>query len=106
MSMTLILVMGLPGTGKTVLANDLSSFLPNNPIYLSTDSIRRNVFNFSKHQYAKFGEKLYSSKDRQLIYNVLNFIVEILIKQQLSVIVDGTFYSKATRKPFYEICNR
>ena len=104
--MTLIVVIGLPGTGKTVLANELSSFLPNNPVNLSTDLIRRNVFNFSQHQYAKFGEKHYSSQNRQLVYNVLRLIVEILIKQQLSVIVDGTFYSQATREPFYEVCDR
>lgn len=104
--MTLILVIGLPGTGKTVLANELSSFLPDKPVHLSTDSIRRNVFNFSQHQYAKFGENYYSSQNRQLVYNVLRLIVEILIKQQLSVIVDGTFNSQATRKMFYNECNQ
>jgi predicted kinase len=104
--MTLILVTGLPGTGKSVLAKGIVRFLPSKPIYLSTDSIRRDLFNFSDHKYVEFGKDYYSHQNRQLVYNALNMIVDILISQNIPVVVDGTFYSQETRKPLLEISKK
>ncbi len=104
--MALILVTGLPGTGKSVLAKELVRFLPSKPIYLSTDNVRRKLFDFSDHHYREFGKDFYSLQNRKLVYNALNLIADILISQNLSVVVDGTFYSQETRKPLLEISNK
>lgn len=104
--MTLFLVTGLPGTGKSVLAKELSRSLQSKPIYLSTDDIRRNIFDIAEHQYAEFGKEYYTPQNRQIVYNALYTIVDILIKQNLPVIVDGTFHSEVNRKPLLEISNR
>lgn len=97
---------GLPGTGKTYLALNLIESLLHHYIYLSTDNIRRNLFDFSHHQYVPFGDKLYTQEKRDLVYNALYLITDILLTQQLSVIVDGTFYSQTKRQPLFTICQR
>ena len=104
--MPLIMIMGLPGTGKTSLAEELSRSLTNNPIYLSTDLVRRHLFDFSHHQYEPFGSKLYTEEKRDLVYNALYLIVEIVLKHKHSIILDGTFYSQSKRQPLYNICKR
>lgn len=104
--MPLIIVMGLPGTGKSLLALELSRTLSGKQIYISTDIVRRHLFDFSHHQYEPFGDKLYTQEKRDLVYNSLNLIVDILLSQKLSVIVDGTFYSQIKRIPLIKICQR
>ncbi|UCG01753.1 MAG: AAA family ATPase [Candidatus Heimdallarchaeota archaeon] len=104
--MPLVIILGLPGTGKTYLATELIQSLSEPPIYLSTDKIRRNLFDFSHHHYVPFGDKLYTQEKRDLVYNALYLIVEILLSQNLSIIVDGTFYSQTKRIPLIKICQQ
>jgi predicted kinase len=104
--MSLIIILGLPGTGKSYLAVQLLKSLSNPPIYLSTDKIRRTLFDFSHHQYVPFGNKLYTQEKRDLVYNALYMVVEILLSQELSVMVDGTFYAQTKRQPLLNICQR
>lgn len=100
------MILGLPGTGKTYLATKLLDSLSNHYIYLSTDRVRRNLFDFSHHQYVPFGDKLYTQEKRDLVYNALYLIVDILLSQKLSIIVDGTFYSQTKRQPLFKICQQ
>lgn len=102
--MPLIVILGLPGTGKTYLATELSKSNPY--IYLSTDRVRRTLFDFSHHQYVPFGDKLYTQDKRDLVYNALYLIVDILLGQKLFVMVDGTFYSQTKRQPLFKICKQ
>lgn len=104
--MPLIVILGLPGTGKSYLARELLKSLSNPPIYLSTDRIRRTLFDFSHHQYVPFGDKLYTQEKRDLVYNALYMVVDILLSQKLSVLVDGTFYTQSKRLPLFEICQK
>ncbi len=100
------MILGLPGTGKTSLAKELSQSLSDSPIYVSTDIVRRKLFDFSHHHYLPFGDKLYTNEKRDLVYNALYLIVEILLSQKHSVIVDATFYSQGKRQPLIKICQR
>jgi predicted kinase len=84
----------------------LTKRLLNEPIYLYTDLIRRKLFNFSQHKYESFGNDIYSQEKRQLVYNMLNFACELLLQKNHIVIVDGTFYLKVQRDPFYQICEK
>lgn len=106
LTMPLIMILGLPGTGKTYFAKKLSESLPEKPIYLSTDLVRRYLFDFSHHHYEPFGAKSYTQEKRDLVYNALYLILDILLTQKLLVMVDGTFYSQDKRQPIYKICQR
>ena len=100
------MILGLPATGKSYFAKELIKSLSNPPIYLNTDRIRRALFNFSHHQYVPFGNKLYTQEKRDLVYNALYMVVEILLSQKLSVLVDGTFYTQSKRQPLIKICEK
>ncbi|MFX0016613.1 MAG: AAA family ATPase [Promethearchaeota archaeon] len=104
--MPLIVILGLPGTGKTSLAKELSHSPSAQLIYLSTDIVRRKLFDFSHHNYVPFGDKLYTQEKRDLVYNALYLITDFLLQQKLSVIVDGTFYSQTKRQPLFDICQQ
>ncbi len=103
-NMPLIFILGLPGTGKSYLALALVKYLQTTPIYLNTDIIRRKLFNFSQHRYESFGADIYSEENRQLVYNMLHFICELLLQKNHLVIVEGTFNQNIQRKPFYNLC--
>jgi predicted kinase len=104
--MPLILILGLPSTGKTSIAKALSKALPGKPIYLNTDLIRRKLFNFSEHHYTSFNTSIYTQENRILVYNALYLFTDILLSLNFTIILDGTFYSKTTRRPLYEMCDR
>ncbi|MFW9855410.1 MAG: AAA family ATPase [Candidatus Thorarchaeota archaeon] len=106
--MPLILIVGLPGTGKTTFARKLQTFLPEDVIYLSTDSIRRNIFQPStvRADPGEYDVGIYSTASRDLVYQILLFIGELLLGLNHVLIIDGTFYTQKKRKQFFSICER
>ena len=101
-----VLIAGLPGTGKTFLAKNLLSSIFSGFISLSTDEVRRLYFGLSEHQYMDFNQKIYSQDKRDIVYNVINLMVDILLTQGFSVVVEGTFYRQEKREKLLDICNR
>ena len=87
----LILVCGLPGTGKTTLAERIAK--EHNAIHLNTDIIRR--------KYLK--ERTYSEEEKKMIYDKLFSETEESLKESKTVVLDGTFYKKELRKKATDI---
>ena len=104
--MPLILITGLPGTGKTSLATGLLDHHFSGYIYISTDEVRKKFFNLAEHHYEAFNQKIYSQDKRDIIYNIINLIVETLLYQNFSVIVEGTYYTQEIRKRIINTCER
>lgn len=96
----LLVVYGLPGTGKSTLARRLADALELD--YLSTDSLRRELFGTQKSIPAP-GEQQYTPQKRGEVYDELFRRAEALLQQQLSVVVDGTFNSTARRTAAVEM---
>lgn len=90
----LILISGLPGSGKTKIARELSKRL-NLPI-LSTDEIRKKLF--KKPKYTKF--------EKWLIYKVMFLVAEELLKNKIGLILDATFSGRSSRNWAKKIAKR
>jgi len=86
----LILITGLPGTGKTTFALALAKQLQF--AHFNSDMLREAL-----------GMKgRYDEATKQLIYSTLLKRVEEALRQGKSVIVDATFYKEHLRTPFQQ----
>lgn len=86
----LIILMGLPGTGKSYLANHLNekySFA-----ILSGENITHSIFGSGKHSQLQYAEA----------YEILRFLVTELLEQSYNVVIDGTNLKYLFRKQIYE----
>ncbi len=90
----IILVFGLPATGKSWLSQKLSE--ETNIPYLNTDIIREQM-----------GEKgKYDPETKQQVYDELKKQAEKTLKTEGNVIIDGTFHKAERREEFSEIAKK
>jgi predicted kinase len=89
-----IVVFGLPGTGKTFFSEKLAE--KTSAVHLNTDIIR-----------IKMGKKgVYDEQTKNLIYdNMLDQATDYLINGR-NVILDGTFLKKEQRRQIHEIAQK
>lgn len=81
----IILVFGLPGTGKTYFAEHFAEKL--DAVHLNTDIVREKL-HFKGH---------YDGKTKQQVYNELFKQAQMEFKKGADVIVDGTFHLSRRR---------
>lgn len=87
----LILFCGLPGVGKTSLANKLGSLI--NAIVLSTDKIRKELIS----------EPTYTKEEKKLIYDVMLLVARYLHNEAgVKCILDATFNTEESRRTAIE----
>ncbi|MFQ5887603.1 MAG: AAA family ATPase [Candidatus Hydrothermarchaeales archaeon] len=87
----LILVCGLPATGKSNLARNLAKRLKGQ--VLNTDIVRKELLE----------KPTYSDEEKELIYDVTFLIARYLLFNRRNVIIDGTFYKKRLRDRMREM---
>jgi len=92
--MMLILVCGLPGTGKTTVAKRIA--MRTKSSLLSTDVIRRQLFK----------KPAYDQKEKEMVYGELFSRAERSLKNGKNVLVDGTFYMKELRDKVKKIAEK
>jgi len=78
----LILVCGLPATGKSNLARNLARKLKAQ--VLNTDVVRKDLIK----------KPTYTDDEKELVYKVTFLIARYLILNRRNVVIDGTFYKK------------
>jgi predicted kinase len=87
----IVLFCGLPGVGKTSLANELAPLI--NAIVLSTDKIRKELI--SKPTYTK--------EEKRLIYDVMLLVARYLHDAAgINCILDATFSTEKSRRTAIE----
>jgi predicted kinase len=87
----IVLFCGLPGVGKTSLANEFAPLI--NAIVLSTDKIRKEVI--SKPKYTK--------EEKRLIYDVMLLVARYLHDAAgINCILDATFSTEKSRRTTIE----
>jgi len=84
----IIIVLGLPGTGKSFFATQLAKALKGS--YLNTDRIRTQ--GGSKNNY--------SDNDKLKVYETMLVRMQDLVRSNTYTILDGTFYKDNIRKKF------
>jgi len=87
----LIIVTGLPGTGKTTIADALSKEI--DAIVFSTDKIRKMIFE----------KPIYDKEDKRVVYDELFSQAQKYLSIGKNVILDGTFYTKLLREKAKEV---
>ncbi len=91
----LVLVCGLPATGKSTIARNIAKKL--RAAHLNTDAIRKRLIDSPK----------YTKEEKTLVYRVMLLVAEYLLRSDRNVVIDGTFYrAKPFRGPVYDISER
>ncbi len=90
----LVLISGLPGTGKTYFSKKLSECLPF--VTLESDALRRILNPSPNHGKAESARLFYA----------IHLLCETLLKEGHSVIVDATNLTEKYRRHFYDISDR
>ena len=87
----IVLFCGLPGVGKTSLANELAPLI--NAIVLSTDKIRKELIS----------KPTYTREEKRLIYDVMLLVARYLHDAAgINCILDGTFNTEKSRRTAIE----
>ena len=87
----IILFSGLPGVGKTSVANELAPLI--NGVVLSTDKIRKELIS----------KPTYTNEEKKLIYNVMLLVARYLHNAAgVNCILDATFNTEESRRTAIE----
>lgn len=89
----IVLVAGLPGSGKSYFASKLAENI--NAVYVSSDQVRRSIG----------AEGKYSAEDKLAVYKEMVKIAARAVDMQKVVVADATFYRKAVRDLFIRLAN-
>jgi predicted kinase len=84
----LILISGLPGTGKTTIAHAFTAL--SGATHLNSDVLRREL--------GLMGH--YSATDKEQVYMLLNQRVRAALSRGETVVVDSTFFKESLRAPY------
>jgi len=90
----LIVVSGLPATGKSYFSSRLAERLP--LVILESDALRKTLFSSPS----------YSSKESSQLFQAIHLLVERLLKRGISLILDATNLSERYREYLYSIADR
>jgi predicted kinase len=87
----IIIVFGLPGSGKTYFAAELAGRM--RATYLNTDVVRQQIIDDSD----------YSPEEKATVYGRMLLLTEEAIRKGEDVVLDGTFFTAALREPFRQL---
>lgn len=83
-----ILVMGLPGSGKSFFAERLAQKI--NAEYYNSDGLRKKMF----------AERTYSDSEKEKVYEALLRKMQEATNEGKDVVLDATFYKEKIRESF------
>jgi predicted kinase len=89
-----IIVSGLPGTGKSYFCHRLAERLPF--IILESDALRKQLF----------PEPTHSAEESAYLFRAIHYLMEDLLKKGIPVILDATNLTRKHRERLYNIADR
>ena len=90
----LILISGLPGTGKSHLSRLIAQALP--VAVISTDFVRKTLF----------PRPTYSAEESAFVYQVCHALIESLLSSGHRIVFDGTNLVESNREVLYRLADR
>lgn len=84
----IIIVFGLPGSGKSFFAQRLADRL--NAGYVNSDRLRKELF----------AERIYTDREKAAVYEKMLDEMKHHAVHNLNLVLDGTFHKKKVRKMF------
>lgn len=102
-SADILLIMGLSGSGKSVLAGALASRL--GAVLLSTDVVRKELTEGAGRN-APVDAGRYSEEQRGRVYDELLRLAEGYLREGRTVVLDGTYIEQGQRAPVVEMAAR
>ncbi len=90
----LILISGLPGTGKSRISRELASHV--GAVHISSDSIRKKMLE----------RRTYSEEEKALVYSEMVSQVSASLFEGKNVIADATFYKASLRRRMKEAAEK
>jgi predicted kinase len=91
---TIIVVSGLPGTGKSYLCHRLAERLPF--VILESDALRKKLFT----------RPTYTAEESAYLFRTIHYLIEDLLKKGASIILDATNLEEKNRERIYNIAER
>ena len=86
----IVIVFGLPGSGKSYFAAHLANKI--NADYINSDKVRR----------AMFDTRTYSINEKLSVYSEMLLQMKEVVKQNKNLVLDATFYKNDIRKKFLD----
>lgn len=99
----LVLVRGLPGTGKSTIAQMLSEQLDWD--LLQTDALRKTIYG-ANSEHSSFNDGRYHPENRLRVYKTMHAQAEQLLSSGMSVVLDGTYSSASLRTDAQRLAKR
>jgi len=90
----LIILSGLPGTGKSYFAKQISELVP--CAVVSSDRVRKALFVAPE----------YTRYEHSRVFSVCHEIIKRLLMQSCKVVFDATNLNEGFRQPLYDIANQ
>jgi predicted kinase len=86
----IVIVFGLPGSGKSCLATNLAEMIKAD--YINSDQVRRTMFTV----------RTYSAREKLSVYNKMLVQMRNAVQQHKNLVLDATFYTNDIRKKFLD----
>jgi|WetSurMetagenome_2_1015567.scaffolds.fasta_scaffold887787_1 predicted kinase len=88
-----IIVFGLPGSGKSYLASRLAKQL--DAVYVNSDEVRLKMFS----------QRTYTDAEKGLVYEAMAVTMTEALSHKKPVILDATFYKTSLRNKFERVAD-
>lgn len=95
----IVLIFGLPGSGKTTLAKEIAEYLKC-PL-VCTEEVRSYLY----EEYDVPDDKDFSKEELVISYNTVQLLTKYIVENNMSIVIEGVFRTRNQRKKILDIAN-